>query len=152
MIPAERSGSNNSNSGQGHDVKSNYGIRARTGVYFMAEPKLFPGVQTMPKFLLQANYTAEGLRGVMKDTAVVREARIREMIAGVGGTLDGFYFALGDTDVFVICELPDVATCASLALSVSASGVVHVKTTALLTAAETDAAIRKGIIYRPPGA
>ena len=87
----------------------------------------------------------------MKDTAVVREARIREMITGVGGKLEGFYFALGDTDVYVICELPDVATCASLAMSVSASGVVHVQTTALLTATETDTALRKGIIYRPPG-
>ena len=106
----------------------------------------------MAKFLVQANYTAEGLRGLMKDTAAVREARVREMLTAAGGKLDGFYFALGDTDVFVICDLPDVATCASLAMSISASGVVTVKTTALLTSTETDAALRKGIIYRPPGA
>jgi uncharacterized protein with GYD domain len=105
----------------------------------------------MPKFLLEANYTSEGLRGLMKDTAAVRETRIREMLANAGGKLDGLYFALGDVDVYVICDLPDVATCASLAMAVSASGVVRVKTTALLTSAETDAALRKGVIYRPPG-
>ena len=105
----------------------------------------------MPKFLLEANYTAEGLQGLMKDTAAVREQRIKEMLASAGGKLEDLYFALGDVDVYVICDLPDVATCASLALAVSASGVVHVKTTALLTSAEIDVAIRKGVIYRAPG-
>jgi len=106
----------------------------------------------MAKFLLEANYTAEGLRGLMKDTATVREARIKEMLGAVSGKLDAMYFSVGKTDVFAICDLPDLATAASLAIAISASGVVTVRTTPLLTAPETDAAIRKGVIYRPPGA
>ena len=106
----------------------------------------------MPKFLLEANYTAEGLRGLMKDTATVREARIKEMVAAVGGKVESMHFALGRTDVYLICDLPDIATVASLSMAVGASGVVAIKTTPLLTAAETDTAIRKGVIYRPPGA
>ena len=106
----------------------------------------------MAKFLLEANYTADGIRGLMRDTATVREARIKEMVATAGGKLESMHFALGETDVFLICDLPDMTTCASLALAVSASGVVNIKTTVLFTAAETDAAIRKGVIYRPPGA
>ena len=105
----------------------------------------------MPKFLLEANYTPEGLRGLLKDTATGRESRIKEMLTAAGGKLESMHFGIGKTDVFVICELPDLATCTALCMAVSASGVVQVRTTPLLTSAETDAAIRKGVIYRPPG-
>jgi len=54
----------------------------------------------MPKYLIQASYTAEGLKGLQKDKA---------------------------------------------------SGLVHTKTTALLTVEETDQALGKSINYKAPG-
>jgi uncharacterized protein with GYD domain len=61
------------------------------------------------------------------------------------------HFALGEDDVYVICELPDHGSATALALSASATGLVRTRTTPLLTVEETDAALAKTVSYRPPG-
>ncbi|HTW64239.1 MAG TPA: GYD domain-containing protein [Bryobacteraceae bacterium] len=106
----------------------------------------------MPKFLIEANYTAEGLRGLTKDKASGRQTVIKDALASVGGKLDGAYFALGDTDVYVLCDCPDHVSAAALSLAVSASGLVHTKTIALLTVEEADRALAMKTSYRPAGA
>ena len=70
---------------------------------------------------------------------------------GLGGTLEAFYFAFGDTDVFALADAPDNITAAAVSLAVSASGAVHTKITALLTPEEVDQATKKSVSYRPPG-
>ncbi len=50
----------------------------------------------MPKFLIEASYSAEGLRGLAKDKASGRQAVVKEALASVGGKLEATYFALGD--------------------------------------------------------
>jgi len=70
---------------------------------------------------------------------------------GLGGKLDAVYFALGDHDVVVIVDLPNIQAATALSVGVSASGLVRTKTTALLTVDEADQALGKSINYRPPG-
>ena len=105
----------------------------------------------MPKYLIQATYTADGLKGLVKDTASGRKAAITQMMEAAGGTVDGFYFALGDYDALVVVDAPDTATVAGLCAAASASGAVRTKTTALLTVEEMDQALVKSIDYVPPG-
>lgn len=69
----------------------------------------------------------------------------------MGGTLEAFYYAFGETDAYVIAEAPDNVSMAALALTINASGVAAVKTTVLLTPEEIDEAVKKTPSYRPPG-
>ena len=73
------------------------------------------------------------------------------MVNGLGGSIEVFYYAFGDDDVFVIADLPDSATATAVALAVNASGSVKIKTTVLQTPEEVDEAVTKTINYRPPG-
>ena len=65
--------------------------------------------------------------------------------------MEAFYYAFGDEDVFVICDLPDNATAAAVSLVVNASGAVSIKTTVLMTPEEVDQAAKMTVNYRPPG-
>ncbi|HJT88629.1 MAG TPA: GYD domain-containing protein [Bryobacteraceae bacterium] len=105
----------------------------------------------MPKFLIEASYSPEGLRGLAKDKASGREAAVKEALSGIGGKLDSIYYALGETDVFVVCDCPDHVSAAALGLAVSASGLVRTKTIPLLTIAEVDRALGMHSGYREPG-
>ena len=46
----------------------------------------------MPKFLIEASYTAEGARGIAKDGGSKRKAFITEMAKKAGGTLESFHW------------------------------------------------------------
>ena len=105
----------------------------------------------MPKYLLQASYTAEGLRGLLKEGATKRKAAVGQLIDSLGGKLEVFYPAFGDTDVFLIVDAPDNESAAAASMAVGASGMVQVKTTVLLTPEEMDRATKKSVSYRPPG-
>ena len=106
----------------------------------------------MPKFLVEANYTAEGIKGLVKDKASGRKAALAQAIKKLGGKLDAMYFCLGENDVVVIADVPDHVTAAALSMAASASGLVRTKTTALLTVDEADEALSKTVSYRAPGA
>ena len=105
----------------------------------------------MPKYLVQASYTADGIRGLLKDGGSKRRAAAEQAIKSLGGRLEVFYFAFGDTDTFAIADVPDNVSAAAIALAVGASGAVHAKTTVLLTPEEMDQATKKTVSYSPPG-
>jgi uncharacterized protein with GYD domain len=105
----------------------------------------------MPKYLVQANYKAEGIKGLLKEGGSSRRASVEKSIQSIGGKVEAFYFAFGDADVFVIVDLPDNAAAAALALTISSSGMVTCKTTVLMTPEDVDAAAKKTPNYRPPG-
>jgi uncharacterized protein with GYD domain len=105
----------------------------------------------MAKYLVQATYTAEGLKLLQKDKASGRKKAVGGAIEGLGGKLEAMYFALGEYDVLLICDMPDTVSGAAMSLTASASGLVRTRTTALLTIEETDAALTKKVDYRPPG-
>ena len=73
------------------------------------------------------------------------------MIASAGGKLESMYFALGESDFYVIADMPDQSSAVAAALVTNASGAVSLKTTVLLTAEEIDNATKKRPDYTPPG-
>lgn len=105
----------------------------------------------MPKYLYQASYTAEGLRGLMKDGGTKRRAVAQQAVASVGGRLEAFYFAFGDNDVVGILDAPDNVSVAALSLAVGSAGALNVKTIVLLTPEEMDQAAKKKVTYTAPG-
>ena len=105
----------------------------------------------MPKYLFQASYTQEGLKGLLKEGGSSRKAAINQLVKSMGGTLETFYYAFGDNDVFATADLPDEETAIALALAINASGAVKLRTTVLIAPETVDAAIKKSVAYRPPG-
>ncbi|MGZ4110065.1 MAG: GYD domain-containing protein [Actinomycetota bacterium] len=105
----------------------------------------------MPKYLFAASLTQSGVQGVMKEGGTSRREALQKTAESVGGRLEAFYFAFGETDVYLIVDVPDAAAAAALSMSTSASGAVHVKTTVLITPEEMDEARSKTVAYRPPG-
>ena len=106
----------------------------------------------MAKYLLNASYTLEGVRGLLKEGGTSRRAAVEAATKEIGGSIEAFYFTFGQSDVIVIADIPDNVAAAALALTVSASGAVNVSTTVLLTPDQVDEATQKSIGYRAPGA
>jgi uncharacterized protein with GYD domain len=106
----------------------------------------------MAKYLLKVNYTAQGMQGVLKEGGNARKAAAEKTLQSVGGTMESFYYAFGDTDVYLVADLPDATAAASAALHVSAAGGATVETIVLLSPDEIDAAAHADVEYRPPGA
>jgi uncharacterized protein with GYD domain len=105
----------------------------------------------MAKFLVRATMTHEGVQGLLKEGGSKRREAVADMVKGVGGSLEAFYFAFGADDVFTILEFPDDVTAAAASLTVSATGVVHTEVVKLLTPEEIDEATKKTVSYRAPG-
>lgn len=105
----------------------------------------------MPKYLVQATYTDEGVKGLREKGGTARVEAVREAVAQLGGGVESFYFAFGEVDTYVVVDLPDNASAASLGLAVSGSGRARTKTVVLLSPAEVDDAASKEFDYRPPG-
>jgi uncharacterized protein with GYD domain len=105
----------------------------------------------MPKYLIQASYTAEGAKGILKDGGSKRREAVKRALEDVGAKLEAFYFAFGEADVYTIADAPDNISATAHALVVNAAGFVHVKTVVLLTPEEVDQASKKRASYRPPG-
>lgn len=105
----------------------------------------------MPKYLVQASYTADGLKGLQKEGAASRAQQANRVAEALGGKCEAFYWAFGDQDVVAIFDVPSTVDMAAIAIAVSASGGIRAKTTPLLTAAEADAALKKSVDFRPPG-
>ena len=105
----------------------------------------------MPKFLFEASYTQEGVKGVQSAGGTSRREAVSQVAESVGGTLESFYFAFGDRDAYVVVDLPDAESAAAVALTVNAAGGAKVKTVVLLTPEEVDAAAKQSVDYTPPG-
>ena len=106
----------------------------------------------MPTYLWRASYTTEGVKGLLQDGGSKRRSVVQQSVEKAGGKLHAFYFALGDADVISIAEFPDTATAVAVSAAVNATGLVHLSSTLLVTPEEVDAAAKKTVSYRPPGA
>jgi uncharacterized protein with GYD domain len=106
----------------------------------------------MPKFLFEASYSPEGVKGVQSAGGTSRRDAVAQVAESAGGQLESFHFAFGERDAYVIVDLPDNESAASVALTVNAAGGATVKTVVLLTPEEVDAAAKRSVDYRPPGA
>jgi uncharacterized protein with GYD domain len=105
----------------------------------------------MSKYLYQASYTEEGLEGLLKEGGSKRREAVELAVKSLGGTLEVFYYAFGDADVFAIVDLPDNVSASAFSLLVAAGGGAKINTTVLITPEEVDQATQKTIKYRPPG-
>jgi uncharacterized protein with GYD domain len=106
----------------------------------------------MPLYLWQASYSVDGTKGLVKEGGSKRRTAVQQMVEKAGGKLHAFYYAFGGDDVCGIVEFPDHASAAAVSLAVNAAGAAHLRTTLLLTPEEIDAAVKKTVSYRPPGA
>jgi len=88
----------------------------------------------------------------VKEGGSARRAAVQKLTEGLGGKLEAFYYAFGDHDAYVILDIPDQATGLAISLAINASGAVRASTTPLLTPEEIDAASKKSVPYRAPGA
>jgi uncharacterized protein with GYD domain len=105
----------------------------------------------MPKYLMEASYTAEGTKGLIREGGSTRRKKVEEMVKELHGKLEAFYYAFGTSDVFLIVDVPDAVTAAAISLAVNQSGAVHLRTHVLMTPEEMDQASKKSVNYRVPG-
>ena len=108
----------------------------------------------MPHYLVQVGYNSSGVAGIVQDPQD-RIEKVTPAIEALGGRVECGYFAFGDYDVVVVCEMPDNVSAAAFALAVGAGGTVSsYKTTVLLTPDEAVQAMQKAAesAYTPAGA
>ncbi len=115
------------------------------------QPNFFKREDTVPKYLIEAAYKPEGVKGLLAEGGSKRREAATKAIKAAGGKVEAFYFAFGSSDAVVIVDLPDHVSAAAVALVINASGAVTVRTTVLLTPAEIDEAVKKAVPYRAPG-
>ena len=105
----------------------------------------------MPKYLVMASYTADGVKGLLKDGGTKRKQAGEAAFKSVGARMEAFYFALGEQDLYAIVDAPDNVTMAAVSMAIAAGGAVKPRTVVLLTAEEVDQVAKKGASYTPPG-
>ena len=94
---------------------------------------------------------AKGYKGLLKEGGSGRRKAIEKVVKSAGGRVESIYYAFGETDIYVIVDLPDNASMAGLSLVINASGAATAKTVVLMTPEEVDEATKKTNDYRPPG-
>jgi uncharacterized protein with GYD domain len=104
----------------------------------------------MPKYLAKARFSSEGLKGLRSAGAASREEMNRIAVQSLGGTLEAFYFAFGEFDMYAIIDFPDDEAAAAASLAVNTVGAVQVEVVKLLTPRQVDAALALTPEYRPP--
>ena len=105
----------------------------------------------MAKYLVQASYTADGVKGLLKDGGSGRRDAATKLIESVGGRVESFHFAFGSNDAYVIVDMPDNASAAAASLAVNSSGAVTTEMVVLMTPEEVDTACQKSPAYQAPG-
>jgi uncharacterized protein with GYD domain len=105
----------------------------------------------MPKYLMEASYTAEGARGLAKEGGSSRRKTVEETVKSLKGSVEAFYYAFGSSDVVLILDLPDAVTAAAVSLAINQTGSVQLKSTVLMSPEEMDQAAKKAVNYRAPG-
>jgi uncharacterized protein with GYD domain len=98
----------------------------------------------MPLYMYQAAYTAESWAAQMKTPQNRVESVGRQVTEAVGGRMIGGWYCLGDYDVILIADVPNIESMAAIAVAIAAGGAIKSShTTALMTGAELVAALKK---------
>jgi uncharacterized protein with GYD domain len=104
----------------------------------------------MAKYMFQGSYSVEGARGLLREGGSRRREAVAQLVRSLGGQLEGFYYAFGDTDLYMIVDLPEHAHAAAASLIVAASGAGRWRTIVLLDPEDMDRAARSDASYTPP--
>ncbi len=106
----------------------------------------------MPKYLIQASYTSEGVKGLQSAGGSSRRDAVGAALESVGGQSRGLLLRLRRERRLRAREtFRTTISAAAVAISVNAAGGAVTRTTVLLTPEEVDAAAQKSVGYRPPG-
>ena len=106
----------------------------------------------MARYLLQVCVKSEAYAPMMQNPQDRGEAA-RPVFEAVGGSLEEYYFAVGENSVYILCEVPDPANMEAITMAVLAGGAItSIKATAILTAKEAIDVMKKAadVVYRPP--
>lgn len=60
----------------------------------------------MPKFMINASYSAEGIKSVLKEGGSGRVAAIEQLASAVDGSVEAVYFAFRGSDLYAIVIYP----------------------------------------------
>ena len=107
----------------------------------------------MSTYLFHLVHTPEALAKLLAEPED-RFAANEPIFKAAGGSLVGFWYGVGGSDVYVVGELPDDLVATTLVARVTASGAFSsVSTTRLLTTKEMVTALRGQVAsdYRPIG-
>lgn len=106
----------------------------------------------MAKYLIQGNYTVDGIKGLLKDGGSGRKEAISILARSLGGSLDALYFSSAGPAYVCLMDLPDSASAAAATTVVAGSGAVTIEScTELLNPLQFDEAAKKSPAYRAPG-
>ncbi|HRJ44243.1 MAG: GYD domain-containing protein [Caldilineaceae bacterium] len=109
----------------------------------------------MAKYLIRASYVGEGVVGLLKEGGTSRRKAVEKAAEALGGRVESMYYAFGETDAFVVVELPGNVSAAAASLVANATGTVNASYTVLITPEELDEAAEQGrrltAAYRAPG-
>jgi uncharacterized protein with GYD domain len=106
----------------------------------------------MALYALRTAYTPMGWAALLKDPRNRLEA-VRPVVERLGGSIVQGWFTFGQSDLLLICELPDNVSAAALSMAIAAGGAVsNVETTVLMNFDDGLAAMTKAKAaeYAPP--
>ena len=106
----------------------------------------------MARYLFEIGIAPQVFSTMIKNPHDRAEAT-QPMFEALGGKLEEYYFAVGQSTVYAVAQIPEEVSLEALTMAVLAGGAVtSVKSTAILTAAEAVVAMKKAgdIVYRPP--
>jgi uncharacterized protein with GYD domain len=86
----------------------------------------FPGRCAVPTYVLLANWTEQGIRGVKESPRRLDTAK--KALKDMGGEFKSVFLTLGDYDLVVIYEAPDDAVAARFNLQLGMLGNIRTRT------------------------
>jgi uncharacterized protein with GYD domain len=108
--------------------------------------------ERMSKYFVQGTYTAEGIKGLLKEGGTARKEAIDKLAGSLGGTVESLHYSATSPTYVLLMTLPEKGSAAVLSATVIASGAVTVdQCVEILTPVQMDAAAKQSVTYRPPG-
>jgi uncharacterized protein with GYD domain len=108
----------------------------------------------MALYMYQAAYTPESWAAQLKNPQNRAEKVGKTACEAAGGKLVGAWYALGDWDIIIVCDMPDIESITALSLAIAAGGAISKQhTTALMSGAQAVAGMKKAAsvaaVYKP---
>jgi uncharacterized protein with GYD domain len=106
----------------------------------------------MAWYLFEGSLTPEAWGDLVKNPQDRREA-LKPLMDAIGGSIEHYFFALGENDVYILYQAPDNKAVASAMMAVLTGGAINSgKTIALMTMEDAMDAMRTAgdLTYQPP--
>ena len=108
----------------------------------------------MPAYLIQFKYAPAAIKGLVGKPDVDHAGQAAAMVASLGGSLLGYWYAFGASDGVVLMDAPDNSAAAAVAMAIGGTGeTTRLETTVLLTMDEAREAMLRAAsaTHLPPG-